>query len=225
MIKFITVNHYLQKYIIDLLTYTKVARFSDLRPARTDTNVFSYHLKALIKDGLIEKVDDGYTLAVNGLSYVDRVGPESHLAYMKLKVISMLLIQNSHGDMLLQRRKKQPYIDTWTLPYGKMRVDDVSVEIAAQRTAKQKLGLINQPLRHIGICYVRVNRGNNILSTTMVHVFSFKSDAIATSEDIVWARPHKLQDYMLAPAVEEIVARGFFNDPFFFEEFDVEWTP
>ena len=125
--------------------------------------------------------------------------------------------------MLLQRRKKQPYIDTWTLPCGNIRIDDISVEIAAQRAAKERLGLINQPLRHIGSCYVHVNSNNNIISTTMAHIFSFKNDAVVTSDDIVWARPHKLADYMLAPAVEEIVARGFFNDPFFFEEFDVKW--
>lgn len=223
MTRLTTVNHTIQKYIIDQLMYTKVARFSDLRPIHTDTNVFSYHLKALIKEGLIEKEDDGYTLAASGLSYVDRVGPESHLANVQPKIISMLLIQNSHGDILLQRRNKQPYIDTWTLPYGKIRIDDTTVGMAAQRVAKEKLGLINQSLRHIGICYIRVNSDNDILSTTMTQVFSFKNDAVATSDDIVWARPHKLVDYMLAPAVEEIVARGFFNDPFFFEEFDVKW--
>ena len=223
MIRLTNVNHAIQKYVIDQLTYTKVARFSDLRPVHTDTNVFSYHLKALIKEGLIKKVDDGYTLAVTGLSYVDRVGPKNHLTQMQPKIVSMLLIQNSHGDMLLQRRKKQPYIDTWTLPYGKIQIDDISIEIAAQRVAKDRLGLINQPLRHIGICYIRVASDNDILSTTMTHVYSFKNDAVVTSDDIVWARPHKLVDYMLAPAVEEIVARGFFNDPFFFEEFDVEW--
>jgi len=40
----------------------------------------------------------------------------------------------------------------------------------------------------------------------------------------VWARPHRLGDVTLAPAVEEIMARTFFKDDFFFEEFVVEWS-
>ena len=42
------------------------------------------------------------------------------------------------------------------------------------------------------------------------------------SEELVWARPHRLAEYDLAPAVEQIVARTFFRDPFFFEEFVAE---
>lgn len=223
MIELTTVNHHIQKNIIDVLMYKEVARFRDLRPARTDTNLFSYHLKTLIKSGLVKKVDDGYTLAANGLSYVDRVSTEKRVVRMQPKIISMLLIQNSEGDILLQRRKKQPYINTWTLPYGKIYIDDISLEKAAQREASEKLGLIDQPLRHIGVCYIRVTADDEILSTTTAHVFAFNKDDIQTSDDIVWARPHKLSSYRLAPAVQEIVARGFFNDPFFFEEFDVTW--
>jgi ADP-ribose pyrophosphatase YjhB (NUDIX family) len=223
MINLTTVNHYIQKYIIDLLMYVEVARFRDLRPARTDTNVFSYHLKTLIKIGLVKKVDDGYTLTPTGLSYVDRVSNDKSGIHMQPKTILMLLIQNSEGDILLQRRRKQPYINSWTLPYGKIHIDDVTLEKAAQCEVKEKLGLIDQPLRHIGICYIRVNAVDEILSTTTTHVFAFNSDDIVTSDDIVWARPHQLRDYKLAPAVEAIMTRGFFNDPFFFEEFDVEW--
>jgi ADP-ribose pyrophosphatase YjhB (NUDIX family) len=223
MINLTTVNHHIQKYIIDVLMYVETARFRDLRPARTDTNLFSYHLKTLMKVGLVKKGGDGYTLTAMGLSYVDRVSTEKRVVRIQPKIILMLLIQNSHGDILLQRRKKQPYINAWTLPYGKIHIDDVTLEKAAQREAKEKLGLIDQPLRHIGIGYIHVNSGNDILSTTTTHVFAFNSDDIVTSDDIVWARPHQLRDYKLAPAVEAIMTRGFFNDPFFFEEFDVEW--
>lgn len=223
MIDLTTVNHVIQKHIVEVLMYTEVARFRDLRPPRTDTNLFSYHLKTLIKLGLVKKGEDGYTLSAAGLSYVDRVSTEKRVVRMQPKIISMLLIQNSEGDVLLQCRTKQPYINAWTLPYGKIHIDDASLEKAAQREAKEKLGLDDQPLRHIGICYIRVNSGDDILSTTTAHVFAFNRDDIVTNENIIWARPHKLSQFKLAPAVEDIVARGFFNDPFFFEEFDADW--
>lgn len=223
MFKLTTVNHHVQKSIIDLLIHTEVARFRDLRPAGIDTNVFSYHINTLIKLGLVTKREEGYTLTAMGVSYVDRVGTEKSIIRRQPDTISMLLIQNSNGDILLQRHHKQPYINAWTLPYGKILIDDTSLEEAAQREVHKKFGLIDQPLRHIGICYIRVHSGNDIVSTTTTHVFAFNSDAIETSDDVVWARPHKLGDFKLAPAVESIMTRGFFNDQFFFEEFDTDW--
>jgi ADP-ribose pyrophosphatase YjhB (NUDIX family) len=223
MIDLITVNHHIQKHIIDVLMYAEVARFRDLRPPKTDTNLFSYHLNTLIKLDLVKKLELGYTLTTNGLSYVDRVSTEKRVVRMQPKIISMLLIQNSEGDVLLQRRRKQPYINAWTLPYGKIHIDDATLEAAAQREVEEKLGIKGQKLSHAGVCYIRVRAGKDILSTTTTHVFKFNSDNIKTTDDIIWARPHKLDQYRLAPAVQAIVSRGFFNDPFFFEEFEEEW--
>lgn len=223
MIESTTITHHIQKSILETLMYRSVARFRDLRPPKTDTNLFTYHLQALTKAGLVKKSSDGYSLSTKGLSYVDRVSTENRKIRMQPKIISMLLIQNSDGDVLLQRRTKQPYIDSWTLPYGKLHIDDESVERAAQREALEKLGLADQPLTHAGICYIRVKADGEILSTTTAHIFTFFRDDIQTSDTVMWVRPHKLRQYHLAPAVEEIVARGFFRDPFFFEEYEVEW--
>lgn len=223
MIEFVSVNHHIQKHILDVLMYQKVARFRDLRPPRTDTNLFTYHLNSLVKMGMVAKVDGGYSLSSDGLAYVDRVSSEKKAIRSQPKIITMLVVQNSDGDILLQRRTKQPYIETWTLPYGKLHIEDSSVEVAAKREAFEKLGLKQQVVEHAGDCYIRVTANGELLSTTLAHVFRFYKDDIAIGEDIVWARPHKLYQYQLAPAVEEIMARTFFKDAFFFEEFTVEW--
>jgi ADP-ribose pyrophosphatase YjhB (NUDIX family) len=224
MIEPVSVSHHIQKYIIDALMYAQAARFRDLRPPKTDTNLFTYHLNSLVKNGMVTKVEGGYTLSLAGLSYVDRVSTENKAIRTQPKIITMLLIQNSDGDILLQRRSKQPYINAWTLPYGKLHIDDPSVLVAAKREAKEKLGLVDQEMQHIGDCYIRVKSDDEVLSTTLAHIFKFNRDDIKTSDDIMWARPHKLRSYALAPAVEAIVSRGFFNDPFFFEEFDATWS-
>jgi ADP-ribose pyrophosphatase YjhB (NUDIX family) len=221
----INVNHHIQKYIIDVLMYANTARFRDLRPPKTDTNLFSYHLKSLIKSGMVEKRDQGYSLSSIGLSYVDRVSTENKSIRTQPKIISMLVIQNSDGDILLQKRTKQPYIDTWTLPYGKLHVEDKTVKDAAQREAFEKLGLENPDLEHAGDAYIRVSTNKTLLSTTLAHVFRAYRDYEIKRDDLVWARPHKLSQYQLSPAVEEIMTRTFFKDPFYFEEFEVDWKP
>jgi ADP-ribose pyrophosphatase YjhB (NUDIX family) len=203
--------------------YQAKARFRDLRPPRTDTNLFTYHLNALVKVGMVNRVDGGYALSTGGLSYVDRVSTEKKTIRTQPKIVTMLVIQNGEGDILLQRRTKQPYIDTWTLPYGKLHVEDGTTAEAAQREASEKLGVEDQAMTHAGDCYIRVKTQDSLLSTTLAHVFRFNSDTIEETDTLVWARPHKLAQYALAPAVQEIMTRTFFNDPFFFEEFEVDW--
>lgn len=219
------INHRIKRHIIDTLTFVPSARFSDMRPPKTDTNLFSYHLNALVKAGLVEKIDGGYRLSLDGLNLVDQSGltkfgtPLAH----QPKVITMLVIQNENGDILLQKRPKQPYVDTWTLPYGKVHIEDKSVLAAARREAFEKLGLENPDLEHAGDCYIRVWAGGRHLSTTLAHVFRAYREYSPAHEGLIWARPHRLSDYNLAPAVEEIMARTFFRDPFYFEEFDINW--
>ncbi|MDN5275436.1 MAG: hypothetical protein JWN33_85 [Candidatus Saccharibacteria bacterium] len=224
MFELASIDHHIKRHIMAVLMYQETARFRDLRPPRTDTNLFSYHLNGLIRSGMMEKNVGGYQLSASGLAYVDRVSTEKNTIRSQPKIITMLLVQNSDGDVLIQKRTKQPYINAWTLPYGKVHIDDRSVDDAASREAYEKLGLTDQPKVHIGDCYIRVTGDDAIMSTTLAHVFRFDSDDVVTSDTIQWARPHKLRQYRLAPAVESIVARGFFNDPFFFEEFNEHWT-
>lgn len=223
MIESVSVSHHIQKHILDVLMYKAVARFKDLRPPRTDTNLFTYHLNAVVKAGLVEKVEGGYSLSTKGLSYVDRVSTEKKQIRTQPKIVTMLVVQNSEGDVLLQKRTKQPYIDTWTLPYGKLHIEDTSTLAAAKREMREKLGIAHADPLHAGDCYIRVCDGDETVSTTLVHVFRFETDTLQETEQLLWARPHKLQKYRLAPAVEEIMTRTFFNDPFFFEEFSVDW--
>lgn len=224
MIEQFEISHHIQKHIIGVLMYQQFARFRDLRPPKTDTNLFSYHLNVLVKTDFVSKQDQGYALSQKGLMYVDRVSGEKMSIRTQPKIISMLLIQNSDGDVLLQKRGKQPYIDTWTLPYGKLHIDDATIADAARREAHEKLGLKDIPVTHAGDAYIRVNQHKELLSTTLAHVFRMYHDDIKLDDLVVWARPHKLANYRLAPAVEQIITRSFFNDDHFFEEFTIDWS-
>jgi len=217
-------QHHIQKYIIGILIHQKYARFSELRPPKTDTNLFSYHLKVLITEKWIDKNESGYTLSKNGLMYVDRVSLEKLNIRSQAKIITMLLIQNSEGDVLVQQRTKQPYIDTWTLPYGKTHLDDYSIEMGARRESLEKLNYIPKTIRHAGDAYIRVKTDGEVLSNTLVHIFRFETDDIVETEFVKWVQPLKLLQLQLAPAVEDIISRSFFGDEHFFAEFTSEWV-
>lgn len=222
MIDLAEVTHHIQKHILSTLYRQRYARFRDMRPSKVETNLYSYHLKLLIKQGLVDKAERGYTLSAQGLLYVDRVSSSSFSVRTQPKVITMLVVQNSDGDVLLQRRAKQPLIDLWTLPHGKLHITDWSIQQAAEREAWDKLTINLQPT-HAGDCYIRIiDKDGEIMSTTLAHVFYAEADNIELDSQLQWARPHKLDQYDLAPAVMQIVTRAFFRDPHFFEEYCVE---
>lgn len=212
-------KHHIQRHIVNYLMFHEFARFRDLRPTGVDTNLFSYHLKLLQKSHFVTKNDQGYMLDRRGLVYVDRVSSERMRLRTQPKIITMLLIQDGYGKVLLQRRTKQPHINTWTLPYGKLHIDDESVLAAAKRESREKLNFDPHKLRHVGNCYIRVRSGETVESATLAHVVRFETDAIAATDDLQWVEPLELARLTLAPAVEQIVTRSFFGDDFFFEEF------
>jgi len=241
------INHHIERSILGYLMTHEYARFRDLRPEGIETNLFSYHLKLMQKSDYVTKTDEGYTLSRRGLVYVDRVNAEKMRVRTQPKIITMLLVQDGYGKVLLQRRTKQPYINTWTLPYGKLHIDDVSVADAARRESKEKLDFDPHKLRHVGDCYITVMSGQEIAvpkenqgimeenatvhinpqtvysieTRTLAHIVRFETDAITATDDLRWTDPLDLPKLKLAPAVEQIVTRAFFGDTFFFEEFNV----
>ncbi len=217
-----TLKHHIQRHIVGHLMTHEYARFRDMRPPRTDTNLFSYHLKLLLKGGFVMKTDLGYCLGQKGMQYVDRVQQNKMLPRTQPKIITMLLVQDGYGKVLLQKRTKQPYINSWTLPYGKIHIDDTSVLVAAKREAQEKLQYDPHKLRHAGDCYIRVFAAGEIQTATLAHIVRFETDAIVATDSLQWVEPLDLAGHQLAPAVEPIVTRAFFGDNFFFEEFQVE---
>lgn len=225
MIEQIEIEHHIQRHIITTLLKYESARFSDMKPPKIDTNLYSYHLKILLKNQIVKKIEKQYTLSQKGLSYVDRINSETGKTRLQPKIVVMLLIQDGYGNMVVQKRTKQPYINSWTLPYGKMHIEDDSVLDCAKREALEKLHFkvdSTNNLRHVGDCYLRVSAAddNQLISTTLAHIVRFEADTIEVSEDVKWIEPLEMAKMKKAPCVEKIIARSFFGDKFFFEEFE-----
>lgn len=218
MSKNISVNHKIQNEIIDYLFQHVSGRFRDLRTKGVDTNLLTYHLNKLVNLELVEKIGAYYRLSLSGLEYADRKADETP----RIKTIIMFLIQNSDGDVLIEQLTRHPFMGTWTLPCGQLQPDDRDLLSVARRLIKDKFDLKIETM-HVGTFYIHVRDQNQSQLTTLVHMFKFNTDDIKPVLPLAWARPHKLGQYHLAPAVEAIVARGFFQDPFFFEEFEADW--
>lgn len=60
-------EHHIQKAIVYKLAFSDGLRFSELKPDDIENKLFDYHLKLVIRDGIVEKSDDGlYVLTATG---------------------------------------------------------------------------------------------------------------------------------------------------------------
>lgn len=212
-------KHHIQRQIVHTLMFNEYARFTDLCPPRVDTNLFSYHLKLLLKQGYVAKTEQGYTLSHKGMQYVDRISATKMRLRTQPKIITMLFVQSPDGRVLLQKRTKQPYINTWTLPYGKLHIDDLSLMDAATREANEKLGSTPSAINHLGDCYIRVMRESYIESTTLAHLVGVTPASVPLGDNLQWVTPESLPGLRLAPAVQQIIARCNNSTVMFFDEY------
>lgn len=204
--------------------YAKIARFSEMRPPKVDSNAYSYHLKALQKDKLVEKHESGYRLSPLGLSYVDKISIEKFEPRLQPKLTHMLVIWNEKGQLLLISKSKQPFIGSWMLPYGKLHMEDSSFMTAAIREADEKLHFTPEGLVHKGSAYIRAFINRQLVSSIVSNVFTgltFSSTKIG--DDARWFDRSELRTVLLAPAVQEIVELIDNKNEPFFEQFDIDW--
>lgn len=90
------VEHHIQRQILRELVKGEAKRFSEIKPKAVESNLFMYHLRQLIRGGLVAKDNESskYTLTKEGRLYADR----SNLPTMKLRLqpkqITVLVVRN-----------------------------------------------------------------------------------------------------------------------------------
>ena len=216
--------HHIQKHILQVLTYAKRAKFSEMRPPRVDSNVYSYHLKALQREQFVEKTDLGYRLSPNGLAYVDKVSLGNFEQRVQPKIMTILVLKDEKGNVLLHQKRRQPFIDSKLLPSGKIHLDDPSVAVAAERELHEKIGEGASPLIHVGDVYIRGRINGQLVSSIMGHVCTGTlADGTSVYPGNAWYSKVDRQKLKLAPATEQIINATETEKQFFFHEFTIDW--
>lgn len=171
----LTIEHVLQKQIIEKLTYAPKLRFSELKPENIESNLFMYHLKQLIKLGFVEKLENGYTLTPVGLAHVDKLSLKDLKHRVQAKVLTILAIEHEDGKWLMMRRLHQPYIGKIGFPSGKVHYGESLIE-AAKRDLEEKADLKDIPLQLRGSFNFIFKSQDIILSNIIAYVFYGKTN-------------------------------------------------
>lgn len=137
--------HHSQIAILHHLLFTPESSFSEIQKATNLTSDhFNFHLKKLIDESYVEKLEKSYKLTNKGKEYANRMDTDEKEMEKQPKVSVAITVERRRSDgqreFLFQQRKKNPYFDFWGRPGGKVRWGE-SISEAANRELKEETGL------------------------------------------------------------------------------------
>lgn len=200
--------HILQQKIISRLIHRSGARFAELKPEGIESNHYVYHLKSLIREGLVKKSGNLYQLTAEGKQLVDKLSLQDFRERIQPKIVTMIACKNNRGEYLLYCRNRQPFLGTVGFPYGKIHLGE-KIQEAAERELKEKTGL-SAKLKHRGDVYLTVYENSDLINQVLCHVFSGtqpigKLVGQSDREECFWAKLSGLKKSELIPGFLEIV--------------------
>lgn len=211
--------HELQKQILKNLMLSKKAKYSTLKPPEIEGNLFSYHLKNLVTENLIELKAGFYYLTSKGKQHVDRISYTTLQTRVQPKIVTLIVLKEK-GKYLLYERKRMPFINHIGFPYGKIHLEERILD-AANRELLEKTGL-EATLKHRGDVYITVHDEMELISHMLCHVFSgSKVSGELKKDEVFWSKIEEFPKSKLIPGVTQIKKllennkKNFFFDEFF----------
>ncbi len=162
--------HEVQVSILRELLFNNGANFASLNRLGLTNDHFTFHIKKLIKDGLIEKEDKSYFLTQRGKTTASIIDV-SALKLEKFGSPSVALTAKKKEDgktyLLFHQRLKEPYYGYFGFINGKIRFGDTS-EQTAIREFEEETGLKGKPKN---ICVYHKLRGPGKHEIHLDHFF------------------------------------------------------
>lgn len=122
--------------ICQLFVENKELKFNQIqKQTKIDSNKLSYYLNNLIKDEILQKSNDSYSLTKQAERFLPLITSSQN---QPLPIV--LVAVTNEDEILLLKREKRPYKDYWGLIGGKMNFEE-SIEQTALRLTKEKTGL------------------------------------------------------------------------------------
>lgn len=175
--------HYIQTYILDQLIHFAERRNRDLRPPNVESNLFQYHLKQLVKEGLVSKINGKYRLGTAGLVWADQFSQSLKGTRPQPKVITTIALTNNHGAYILLPKPRQPFIGKLFIHAGKVHRGE-EIIASAKREVREKLHVEASDIQPKGIVHLRIYNENILISDVISFMFTGTVSAGYPSEAV-----------------------------------------
>jgi 8-oxo-dGTP pyrophosphatase MutT (NUDIX family) len=162
-------HSWIQYHILIELTRHSLRRYSQLRPKDVEGNLFMYHLKGLLNDGLVEKTDSQYQLTIKGLQFVGTLSLKTGRTRKQPKILNAIICRNKAGEYLMTRWRRQPNTELVSFPHGMMHYGEAVLDMAAHELSEK--ANLHADLEYRGDVYVRGHLAGVLDRHMLVHLF------------------------------------------------------
>jgi len=138
--------HSLQMQILRELIFHPDAHFSKLNLGQISSDHFSYHIKALVKLGLVEKSGKGYHLSQKGKIYCAKMDTSKNMGEKQPKtsaLIRPMIKKDGKVYYAVQQRLKEPYFGYNGFMTGKIKWGEKVIE-AGKRELAEEMHLVGK---------------------------------------------------------------------------------
>ncbi len=157
--------HEFQISILRELLFKPNAKFSDLKTVNISNDHFNFHLKQLIKAGLVKKENGRYSLTDIGKEYANRIDTDALQIEKQAKLsiaIHAVRVRNGKTEYLMHRRLKEPFYGWYGSHSGKIRWGETPLD-CAKREFLEETGLTGKfNLKGI-LHYLNYNKDGKLL--------------------------------------------------------------
>jgi hypothetical protein len=180
-------------------------RYNELKPKDLDGNVFTYHLKGLIVDNLVQKNETGeYSLTYAGRDYIVHRNEDSALSAHSI----FLIVLKRQSEYLLRCRDVQPLIGYTGFVHGEPEAGVDIIQTASKRL-QDKTGIHDAGLAVVGSALIAQYRLDELQSYShaVIILGETQSDIEIKSDGTghnFWASLDSVEK--LLPSCEDIVA-------------------
>ena len=143
----------MEKKILELFLRSNKLKFNEIeKKLNTRSNKVAYHLKTLVKKGILEKNKEFYKLTETSEALIP------YLSSKKSPLPIILIHIGNKNEAFLIKREKRPFKDLLGLPGGRLMTNE-SIPKAVSRIMKDKYSINAkfQSLSSISLEYVRKN--------------------------------------------------------------------
>lgn len=145
------VKHKVQLGILTSLLFEPRLRFTDLNKTKLTNDQFTFHLKRLVRAGLVEKAGECYQLTVSGLEYAGRIGVKSIGLVKQPKVSVMVFVfrppsprnLRGYGRIEAAGVKESTGISPWSFKNTNQEI------LLSERLTDPIIGMISAPVTKV----------------------------------------------------------------------------
>jgi ADP-ribose pyrophosphatase YjhB (NUDIX family)/DNA-binding HxlR family transcriptional regulator len=154
--------------IFKLFLESNKLRFNEIEKClKIRSNMVSYHLTSMVKEGLLIKKGEYYLLTEHAEKYIPLFSDIFGMDVGPLPIILVAVVNK--GKILFIKRNKRPYKDYWSMIGGKLLLHE-DIKEAAIRQVKEKTGLDSEFISLNNIMHERVE-GSGIVKHSFMLIF------------------------------------------------------